>query len=120
MIDKGVCNEGYFFNPSNCKCECDTSCGIGEYLDYLKCKYRKELIDPLVEDCTENIDETKLVNKTLDKNQNKDQCCSCIVYIVLFCIFFAITVGIGIYFVYSHWYLKKYSGSVTLIHIKKH
>ena len=61
LIDKGVCNKGFIFNPSNCECECDKSCSIGEYLDYSKCRYRKKLVDPLVEECIENIDETKLV-----------------------------------------------------------
>ena len=100
LIDKGVCNKGYFFNPSNCKCECDKSCGIGEYWDYWKCKCRQKLIDWLVEECTENIDETKLLNKTLDKNENKDQCSSFVVYKVLFWIFFIISIVISIYFVY--------------------
>ena len=36
MIDKGVCNKGSLWNPSNCKCECDKSCDIREYLDYEK------------------------------------------------------------------------------------
>ena len=63
LVDKGVCNKGYFFNPSNCKCECDKSCGVGEYLDYSNCKRRKKLIDPLVEECTENIDVIKLIVK---------------------------------------------------------
>ena len=44
MIDKGVCNKGFIWNPSNCKCECDKSCD-GEYLDYENCKCRKKLID---------------------------------------------------------------------------
>ena len=26
LIDKGVCDKGYIFNPSNCKFECDKSC----------------------------------------------------------------------------------------------
>ena len=101
-------------NPSNCEWECDKSCGIGEYLDYSNCECRKKLIDPLAEECTESIDETKLVKKTLDKieNENKDRCTFCIVYRVLFWtffIFFIISIGTGIYFVYYHWYLKKYS-----------
>ena len=25
LIDKGVCNEGFIWNPSNCECECDKS-----------------------------------------------------------------------------------------------
>ena len=51
----------------------------------------------------ENINETRLVNKTLEKNENKDQCSSYIVYKVLFWIFFiffVINTGIGIYFAY--------------------
>ena len=32
MIDKGVCNKGFIWNPSNS--ECDKSCDVGEYLDY--------------------------------------------------------------------------------------
>ena len=34
LIDKGVCDKGLICNPSNCDCECDQSCVIGEYLDY--------------------------------------------------------------------------------------
>ena len=44
LIDKGVCDEGIFFNPSNCECECDESCDIGEYLDYSKCKCKIHLL----------------------------------------------------------------------------
>ena len=98
LINKGVCDKGFIFNPSNS--ECDKSCGIGEYLDYSNCKCRKKLIDPLVEKCTENIGETKLVKKTLDKNENKDKCNSYVVYNVLFFIFFIIIIVIGIYFAY--------------------
>ena len=29
LIDKGVCDKGYVWNPSNCDCECDKSCNIG-------------------------------------------------------------------------------------------
>ena len=49
LIDKGVCDKGYVWNPSNCECECDKSCGTGKYLDYSSCKCRKKLIDRLVE-----------------------------------------------------------------------
>ena len=55
----------------------------------------KKLVDKLIEECTESIDEEV---KILDKNENK--CSSCILYIVLFSIFFIINVGIGAYFVY--------------------
>ena len=32
-VDKEICDKGFMFNPSTCECECDNSCGIGEYLD---------------------------------------------------------------------------------------
>ena len=56
LIDKGVCDKEFIWNPSNCECECDRSCNIGQYLDYSDCKCKKKLIDPLIEECTENDD----------------------------------------------------------------
>ena len=61
----------------------DKSCSIGEYIDHSSCKCRKKLINPLVEECIENIDETKLVNITLE-NENNSRCTSYLVYKVLF------------------------------------
>ena len=104
LVDKGVCDKGFIWNPSNCECECDKTCNIGEYLDYSNCKCRKKLVDPLVEECTENIEETKLVKKALD--ENKDRCNSYAIYKALFWtffIFFIINFGIGIYFVYRNY-----------------
>ena len=77
---------------------CDKSCDIGEYVDYSNCKCRKKLTDSLIEECTKNID----VIKTDNENEYIKECSSCIIYIVLFCIVFIITIVIGIYFVYSH------------------
>ena len=48
LFDKGVCDKGFIWNPSNCEYECDTSCDIGEYLDYSNCKCRKKIADKLV------------------------------------------------------------------------
>ena len=100
--NKGVCDKGYVWNPSNCECECDKSCNIGEYLDYSSCKCKKKLLDPLTEECTENINKTKLVKKTL----NKYKCNSYVIYNTLFWTFFIlslISVGISIYFVYRNY-----------------
>ena len=66
-----------------------------EYLEYENCKCRKSLVDKLVDESDENIDEEV---KILDKNEYK--CSSCILYIVLFSIFFTINIGIASYFVY--------------------
>ena len=68
LIDKGVCDKRSIWNPSNCKCECDKSCDIGEYLDYEICKCRKKLVDKLVAECTQDIEETRLVE---NKHKNK-------------------------------------------------
>ena len=51
-------------------------------------------MDKLIEECSENIDEVKIVS------ENKDKCSSCILYIALFSIFFTINVGIATYFAY--------------------
>ena len=61
LIDKGVCDKGFIWNPSNYECECDKSGDIGEHLDYGNCKYKKKLVDKLVEECTENIEATRIV-----------------------------------------------------------
>ena len=92
MIDKGVYDKGYIWNPSNCECECSKSCDVGEYLEYKDCKCRKKLADKLVEKCTETAKEVKIVN------ENKNKFSSFILYIVLFPIFYAINIGIGGYF----------------------
>ena len=42
LIDKGSCDEGFISNSSNCDCEYDKSCDVGEYLDYKNCKCRKK------------------------------------------------------------------------------
>ena len=105
LIDKGDCDKGYVWNPSNCECECDKSCNIGEYLDYSNYKCRKKLVDQLVEECTKNINETKLIKVNVE-NENKDSCRSYVVYKLLFIIFFMINIVIIIYFVY-HVYFNR-------------
>ena len=77
LIDKGLCDKGFIWNPSNCDCECDKSCNIGEYLDYENCKCREKLVDRLIEECTENIEEIKLI-EILGKNGNKFSSCHCV------------------------------------------
>ena len=63
LIDKGVCDKGFFWNPSNCECECYKYCDFSEYLDYKNCKCKNRLVNKLGEECTENIEETMLVEK---------------------------------------------------------
>ena len=117
LIDKGLCDKGFIWNPSSCECECDKLSDVGEYLDYENCKCRKQLLAPLFEEYTETVEEVKLAKITLAENENSYKCSSCTVYIVLFWIFFTINVGgIGAYFVYFHGYLKKISTCETTIY----
>ena len=98
-------------NPSNCECECDKSCDIGEYLDYKNCKCRKKIIDKLVEECSENIDGNEMLyNKTLDIISSSDNKTSdsCVVYIVLFSVCLIIIISMAIY-VYFFLYLRNRS-----------
>ena len=116
LIDKGVCDKGFIWNPSNCECECYKSCDFSEYLDYKNCECKKILVNKLVErssaeECTENIEETRLVeiNSTECKHN------SCRLYIVLSSIVFTVNIGIGSYFLYFHWYLKKMLFVLSLV-----
>ena len=83
-------NVVFIWNRSSCKCECDKSCDVGEYLDYENCKCRKRLIDKSVEECSENIAEKKLHSNEMIYNTalNDYVCTSFTVYIVLFAIYF--------------------------------
>ena len=69
LIDKGVCDEGFIWNPSYCECECDQSCDVGEYLNYKNCKCRKKLADKLTEEFIEIIDEVKIASERNHKNK---------------------------------------------------
>ena len=73
----------------------------GEYLDYENCKCIKKLVDKLVEECIENVDEAKITEITENKCQSL-----CSIYVVIIPIVFTICIGIGTYFVYSHWHFK--------------
>ena len=106
LIDKGVYDKGFIWNPSNCECEGDKACDVGEYLDYENCKCRKNLFDKLVD--------VKLAKITLAENENSYKCSSCT---VLFWIFFTINVGgIGAYLIYFHGYLKRLFTRETTIY----
>ena len=108
LID-GVCDKGFIWNPSSCEVECNKSYEIGQYLDYENCKYRKKLVDKLLDECTKTVREAKLANISFVENENENsyKCIPCTVYIVLLSVFFTFNVGgIVTYYVYSQWYLK--------------
>ena len=81
LIDKEVCDKGFIWNPSNRECQCDKSCDIGEYLDYLNCKCRKKLVESITDRCTENIEEMKVANITVKNEKSYYKRSSCKVYI---------------------------------------
>ena len=88
-----MCDKGFIWNPSNCECECDKSCNIGEYLDYKNCKCRKKIIDKLTEVCSENINGNEMLyNETVDMisssdNKTSDSISSDCIYSIIFCVF---------------------------------
>ena len=68
---------------------------------------QKKLVAPLIEECTETVEEVKLAKITLAENENSYKCSSCTVYIVLMIVVFTICVGISSYFSYCNWSLVK-------------
>ena len=79
-------------------------------LDYENFKCRKKLVDKLVEECTENTDEVKMIKITLAEHECKF---SCTLDIALISVIFTINIGIGTFFVY-------YKPTNTWIMIKRH
>ena len=103
LFNNGRCDKGFIWNPVNCECECDKLCDIGKYLDYKNCKCRKKLVDRLAEECSENINENKMIyNGTL--NDYGKICNSFTVCIILLVIFFIMSIGISSVFNYFYWY----------------
>ena len=108
MIDKGICDKGFIWNPSNCECECDKSCDVGKFLNYKNCKYRKRLIDKLAEECSEDINGNEMI-------YNYDKVCSsCTIYKMLLVIFFIISICISSAFIHLHWCLKRSNAGVNI------
>ena len=118
LIDKGMCDKGFIWNPSNCECEYDKLCDAGEYLDYENCKCRKILIDELVEELSENIDDSEIISNSIlnaiPLNDYRKKCNSCTVYIVLLAIFLIKRISISSVFIYVHWYLKRRYTETTI------
>ena len=58
-----------------------------------------------MQECSENIDENKMTNVSL--NEYKNVCSPCTIYIVLSVIFFIKSTSISNIFIHFYWYLKK-------------
>ena len=99
LIDNETCDKRFIWNPSNCMCECNKSCGIGEYLDYKTCVCRNSVVGRLIEECTNVIDGNKIYNETLNviplDTIPSNDCASCTLYVVLFAVFLTASVIIG-------------------------
>ena len=117
LINKGVCDKGFIWNPSNCQCE--KACDLGEYLDYENCICRKKVVDKLIHECTETIEEVKLSRIAYAENENNYKWSSCTVYIVLMIVFFTIFTGTTLCFVYYNWSLIKHNFSCIKFGIHK-
>ena len=110
-----MCDKRFIWNPSNCNCECDKSCEIGEYLDYKNCKCRRKIVGELVEEYSENIDENEMIyetllvkecNKNISKILSTSSNNSCRPYVVLFIVFLIIGIIISSVFVYFYLYSR--------------
>ena len=101
LVDQMVCDKGFSWDPSIRECECDKSCGIGEYLDFKSCVCKKSLVDKLVEECTSVIEENKIYNET-----SLSDCDSCTVYVVLFVVFLLLCLITSGVFGYFYWYKR--------------
>ena len=109
---------------SDCECECDKLCDIGEYLDNKNCKCRKKLIGKLAEECSENIDGNEIIyNSTLNAIPLNDYgkiYNPCTLWIVLLIIFFIISVSVSSIFIYFHWCLKRRYTETTIYWMQFH
>ena len=103
LMDKGIYDKRFIWNPGNCECECNILSVPAEYLDYANCKCRKRLFNKLVEEWSENIDEKELhLNELIIVNSNdyKNVCGSCTIYTVLQVIFFIANISINSVFIF--------------------
>ena len=75
---------------------------------------KKKLTNKLIDECIETIEEAKIVNITVE-NENNYECTSCIVYIVLMIVAFTIFAAITVYLIYYNWYLIKNKNLMNLI-----
>ena len=101
MIHKGRCDKGFIWNPNICECECDKSYHLGQYLDYERCKCRKQFIDKLIEECSKYINGNEIIYNAILSDYGK-VCYSCTIYIVLLVIFLIICISISCPSFYFH------------------
>ena len=79
---------------------------------------QKNVVDKLIDQCTETIEEVKFAEITIFENENENKYGSCKVYIVFMIAVFTIFTEITIYFVYYNWSLIK--NNVSCIKFNTH
>ena len=67
-----------------------------------------QIVNKLVEECSENIDGNEMIHNNYGK-----VCNSSTIYLVLFVNAFLIIIGFSSVFVYFHWYLEKDNTIIT-------
>ena len=83
-----------------------------------KLSLQKKLVDKIVEECSEIIDESKIIYNSV-LHDYKKVCNSCTVYNVLLDIFFIISISISSVFIYLYWYLIRRYIETTLYQTNK-
>ena len=101
------CAKGYRWNPSTCKCQCDTWCKPSQYLDHKNCVCKNKLIGRLISECTSIINET-MMNNNDNNNDNNFYRIMAYVFIGLFLISLIICFCVFIYF---KWFKGKYNNN---------
>ena len=77
---------------------------------------QKQIVDKLIDECTETIKEGKLAKIFFAKYENEHKYSSCTVDFVLMIVIFIIFTGITIYFVYYNWsFIKNNDSCIKLI-----
>ena len=114
-LNKKKYDKGFAWNPSNCNYECDKSCNISEYLDHKNYKCKRKIADQLLEECSENIDESSVIyNKVFNDHQSN----SCTLYIALFVIILKVNFVVSSFFnFFLLVFKKKYPNHFLLIQI---
>ena len=109
LIDKSMCDEGFFGIQVIVNVNVINLVILANIQIVKIGKVEKKLIDPLIEECSENIGETNINNneaKITNEKENKHKYSFFVVYIVLLSIILTMNIGIGIYFAY-HKYVNR-------------
>ena len=105
MIDGGICDDGFIWNPSICECE---SCDVEGYLDYGNCKCKRKLIDKLVLEYEDEILNAIGLNTTNTISITDKNLLIYIILLVIMCLILLATVSISCYYYcYTRYLLKK-------------